>query len=297
MAGLDVVAGGFSYLECPRWHDGRLWVSDFYTHRVLAIEPGGSTETVAEVPQQPSGLGWLPDGRALIVSMRDRRVLRREHSGELVEHADLSSLATWHLNDMVVDGQGRAYVGNFGFDIMSFAPISPGNLVRVDPDGSATVVADELLFPNGAVISPDGATLVVGESVGNRLTGYDIAADGSLSGRRDWARFGETPETDDPGAALATLTLAPDGMCGDMEGAVWVADALGNRVVHVREGGSIDREISTGELGVFACMLGGADGRTLFLCCAPSFAEHERRDTRDAVLLATTVDVGHGGLP
>src|SRR2546422_6826638 len=151
---LEIVADGLSYLEGPRWHDGRLYASDFYTHRVVAISPGGSVETVVEVPNQPSGLGWLHDGRMLVVSMKDRRLLRLDGES-LVEHADLSGLARWHANDMVVDGQGRAYVGNFGFDLMGLAPIVPAALIRVDIDGSSSVVADDLLFPNGCAITPD----------------------------------------------------------------------------------------------------------------------------------------------
>ncbi len=297
MSDLDVVADGFSYLECPRWRDGRVWVSDFYTHRVVSISPGGSPETVAEVPQQPSGLGWLPDGRMLVVSMRDRRVLRREASGQLAEHADLSQLASWHLNDMVVDAAGRAYVGNFGFDLMGGAPMRPGNIVRVDPDSSMTVVAEDMLFPNGMAITRDGRTLIAAESFGQRLTAFDIDDDGALHNRRDWARFGEVPDTDDVTEAIGGAALVPDGICLDAEGAVWAADAIGRRVVRVQEGGAILDEISTGDLGVFACMLGGEDGTTLFACAAPSFAEHERRDTREAVLLSTTVPVAHAGLP
>src|SRR5689334_5216386 len=149
---LSVVLDGYSFLECPRWHDGRVWVSDFYTHAVVASDGKGQTEVIATVPNQPSGLGWLPDGRLLIVSMRDRRLLRKEPSGEVVEHADLSGLASEMLNDMVVDATGRAYVGNFGFDLMSGAPIRSAAIIRVDPDGSAQVAADDLLFPNGTVI-------------------------------------------------------------------------------------------------------------------------------------------------
>jgi sugar lactone lactonase YvrE len=293
---LSVVLDGFSYLECPRWHDGRVWVSDFYTHSVVANDGHGHTEVMAIVPNQPSGLGWLPDGRALIVSMRDRRLVRLEPSGELVEHADLSGLATEMLNDMVVDASGRAYVGNFGFDLMNGAPIRSTVMIRVDPDGSAAVAADDLLFPNGTVIFDDG-TLVVAESFGQRLTAFDVGADGSLSGRRVWAAFGDPPTSDDVAEALVPGAVGPDGICADAEGAIWMADALGRRVLRVREGGDILEEVSTGDLGVFACMLGGDDGRTLYLCVAPSFAEHERRDTREAQLLSCRVDVPHAGLP
>jgi len=290
------VADGFSYLECPRWHDGRLWLSDFYTHRVLTVDEQGAVETVVEVPQQPSGLGWLPDGRLLVVSMRDRKVLRREESGELVVHADLSALATGHLNDMVVDGEGRAYVGNFGFDLMAGEGVRDTTLIRVDPDGSAAVAADGLLFPNGAAVLPDG-TLVVAETFGRRITAFTVGAGGALLDRRTWASFGPPAEGPEITDFLAGGPGGPDGLCADDEGAVWVADALGNRVLRVREGGVVVEEVSTGDLGVFACMLGGEDRRTLYLCTAPSFAEHERRDTREAVLLSCRVDVPGAGLP
>jgi len=283
------VADGFSFLECPRWRDGRLWLSDFYTRRVLTVDESGQVETVVEVPEQPSGLGWLPDGRLLVVSMRDRRVLRLEPDGALVEHADLSGLTAGHLNDMLVDDAGRAYVGNFGFDLMSGAPLRTANLVRIDPDGTAQVAADGLAFPNGMALVDGGATLVVAESFGNRLGGYTVGAGGELLERRDWATFGPYPTGDDLGEVLPTLSVVPDGICAAPDDTIWVTDADHHRAVQVAEGGRIVAEVSSGELQVYACALGGADGRTLFLCAAPSFAEHERRDTRDAMLLAATV--------
>jgi sugar lactone lactonase YvrE len=169
-----VVLEKYSFLESPRWWEDRIWVSDFYTHRVLsAREDGSDVRVEAQVPGQPSGLGRLPDGRLLVVSMRDHRVLRREPSGELVTHADLSDHATGLLNDMVVDESGRAYVGNFGFDLMSGAPVRTASLVRVDPDGSVTVAATDLSFPNGAAFV-DGE-LVVAETLGNRISGFPVA--------------------------------------------------------------------------------------------------------------------------
>jgi sugar lactone lactonase YvrE len=293
---VSVVLEGYSYTECPRWHDARLWFADFYTHQVLSAEADGSDVRVeAEVPQQPSGIGWLPDGRMLVVSMRDRLLLRREESGDLVRHADLAPYVTGHPNDMVVDEQGRAYVGNFGFDLMAGAPIAPAALLRVDPDGSVTVVAEDLLFPNGSVITPDG-TLIVSETFGNRLAAFDVAADGALSGRRDWASFGDVPATADIGEALPQLAVAPDGMCLDADGAVWLADALNGRALRVREGGEILDEV-VADSGVFACMLGGDDGRTLFLSAAPDFDEHARSAAREARVLAVRVDVPHAGRP
>jgi sugar lactone lactonase YvrE len=311
---LETLAEGLSFLEGPRWHDGRLFASDFYNHRVLAFQSDGKYETVVEVPNQPSGLGWLPDGRMLVVSMKDRRVMRLEEGGpgygvspgspgygvspgDLVEHADLSGLAKGHCNDMVVDTSGRAYVGNFGFDLMSGQDRTDAVLVRVDPDGTVTVVAEEVMFPNGSVITPDGGTLILAETMGQRLSAFDIGTDGSLSNRRVWAAFGEPATATDLGGVLAQLKVAPDGICLDAEGAVWFADSLGNRVVRVREGGEVVDEISTGDLGVFACMLGGDDGRTLFLCAAPTFVEAMASADHQARLLACRVDVPHAGLP
>src|SRR4051794_38963760 len=166
----SVVLDGMSYLECPRWHDGRIWVADFYRHEVLsAREDGTDLRVEAAVPQQPSGLGWLPDGRLLIVSMRDRTLLRREADGSLVVHADLSAHLSEHPNDMVVDAHGRAYVGNFGFDLMAGAAVGPTHLLRVDADGTVTRVAEGLWFPNGSVITDDGV-LLVDETFGNRVS-------------------------------------------------------------------------------------------------------------------------------
>lgn len=288
MTELAVVLDKLSYLEGPRWHDGRVWVSDFYTHQVLSARADGSDLRVeAAVPHQPSGLGWLPDGRLLIVSMRDDVLLRREPSGELVVHADLSEFCTGHLNDLVVDAAGHAYVGNFGFDLMGGGDLRTASLVRVDPDGSAAVVASDLYFPNGSVIIGDD--LVVNETLGNRISAFPIAADGTLGERRDWARFGDPPTATAFGDVLGQLVVGPDGLCADAEGAVWAADALGNRAIRVIDG-EIVQTVDAGT-GVFAVALGGDDGRTLFLCTAPSFAEHERRDTRDAALLAVQVEV------
>jgi sugar lactone lactonase YvrE len=293
---LTTVLSERCYLECPRWHEGRLWVVDFYTYEVLSLaEDGSDLRVEASVPQQPSGLGWLPDGRLLVVSMRDSTILRREENGELVVHADLSSYVTGHPNDMVVDDQGRAFVGNFGFDLMSGADVESTVLLRVDPDGTVTQVADDLWFPNGSVITGDGV-LLVDETFGNRVTAFDIESDGSLANRRVWAQFGELPTSVVLGEVLPGLAVAPDGCGLDAEGCLWLADAVGGRVVRVREGGEIVDEIAGG-MGVFACMLGGSDGRTLFLCCAPDFDEHARSAAREAELRSVRVDVPHAGMP
>lgn len=293
---ITTVLTDFAYLECPRWHDGRIWFVDFYTYRVLsAAEDGTDLRVEADVPGQPSGLGWLPDGRLLVVSMKDARLLRREPDGTLVTHAELRGQVTGHPNDMVVDTQGRAYVGNFGFDLMGGADLRTADLLRVDPDGTVSVVATDLYFPNGSVITDDGV-LLVDETLGNRISAFDIGPDGSLGQRRTWATFGELPDDPALAAVLGAVVLAPDGCCLDAEGAMWVADAIGGRVVRVREGGKILEEIQPG-IGVFACMLGGADGRTLYVCAAPDFQEEARKAAREASLLAVRVDVPHAGRP
>ncbi|MFT4125369.1 MAG: SMP-30/gluconolactonase/LRE family protein [Gordonia sp. (in: high G+C Gram-positive bacteria)] len=293
---ITTVVSERNFLECPRWHDGRIWFVDFYRYEVLSAAADGSDLRVeAQVPQQPSGLGWLPDGRLLVVSMRDATLLRREHDGSLSVHADLGPYVTGYPNDMVVDAAGRAYVGNFGFDLMNEAPPCTTSLLRVDPDGTVTEVADDLWFPNGSVITDDGV-LLVDETFGNRVSAFDIAADGSLTNRRVWATFGETPA---PGAGLAEVLgqagVAPDGCCLDADGALWIADALAGRAIRVLDGEIVD-EVSVGA-GVFACMLGGADRRTLYLCSAPDFAEENRKAAREANLLAVRVDVPGAGLP
>lgn len=283
------------FLEGPRWHDQRIWFSDFYTGRVYsAAEDGSDFRVEAEVPQQPSGLGWLPDGRLLIVSMRDRRVLRRETDGTVVCHADLSGHANGYLNDMVVDARGRAYVGEFGFDLMAGAPLDPAVLLRVDPDGTVAVAADDLWFPNGSVITADG-TLLVNETFGNRVTAFDITDDGALANRRTWAKFADLPADRELEKVFAQAVVEPDGCCLDAEGALWIADALGGRAIRVRQGGEIAEEIKA-VTGVFACALGGADGRTLFLCTAPDFEEHKRRNAGEAALMVARVDTPGAGL-
>ena len=285
-----------AYLECPRWHDQRIWFSDFYTYRVYsAAEDGSDLRVEAEVPEQPSGLGWLPDGRLLIVSMRDARVLRREPDGSLVCHADLSDHVNGLLNDMVVDSRGRAFVGEFGFDLMGGADLKPGILLRVDPDGTVTKAAGEMWFPNGSVIT-EGGTLLVDETFGNRVTAFDIAEDGTLTNRRTWAKFGELPAEREFGKMLPQIVIAPDGCCLDVDEQMWIADGLGGRVRRVRQGGAIPEEIPAGS-GVFACMLGGADGRTLFACTAPDFAEEARKNAREGSLVAVRVDTPRAGLP
>jgi sugar lactone lactonase YvrE len=286
----STVISGFAFLEAPRWRDGRVWLSDFYTHQVVSARADGSDLQVeAEVPEQPSGLGWLPDGRLLIVSMRDRKIIRRETDGTLAVHADLGAHATGHLNDMVVDAEGRAYVGNFGFDLMGGAPLEPAALHRVDPDGTVTEVADDLWFPNGSAITGDGV-LLVNETFGDRVSAFDVTADGRLVNRRVWAEFGPLPAERSIEAILAGVSVAGDGGCLDAEGGWWIADALNARVIRVVEGGEITDEVKLGT-NVYACGLGGSDGRTLFACTAPDFDETARASAREAELLAVPVAV------
>ena len=280
MAALETWLDGFAFLEGPRWHEGRLWVSDMHQHVVLAIDPAGAIEEIARVDQQPSGLGWLPDGRLLVVSMVDRKVLRQEPGG-LVEHADLSDLAPFHCNDMVVDGHGRAYVGNFGFDLDAQEERRTTTLSLVYPDGRAENVADDLSFPNGCVVTPDGSTLIVGESFGARLTAFDIDPEGRLSGRRVFAQL--------EGAV-------PDGICLDAEGAVWVASPVSNEFLRVREGGEIAQRVGTDQMAI-ACMLGGEDGQTLFALTSKTTAPEEALALRSARVERLPVDVPGAGWP
>lgn len=295
--GIRTVVTGLTFTECPRWHDDRWYFVDFYSCRVLSMTADGSDlRTELTVPAQPSGLGWLPDGRLLVISMKDHRILRREADGSVIDHADLSDLVTGHLNDMVVDATGRAYVGNFGFDLMAGADVTPTSLILVDTDGTARVVAEDLYFPNGSVITPDGTTLVVDETFGNRVSAFDITDDGSLGPRRDWAVFGPAPSPRPLPEALAAAVVGPDGCGMDADGNLWIADALGGGALLVAEGGEILDRVDAGA-PVFACMPGGPDGKDLFLCCAPDFEEHKRSVATEATVRFTRLSTGHGGRP
>ena len=275
-----VLLDGLVFGEGPRWHDGKLWFSDMHAHRVMTVNLDGKTETVAEVPGQPSGLGWLPDGRLLVVSMTDRRLLRLDPDG-LTEAADLRELASYHCNDMVVDRQGRAYIGNFGFDLIAQQPFAPAEIVLVTPDGNARVVADEMAFPNGSVITPDGHTLIVGETFGSRLTAFDIKPNGSLTGRRVWAQLEQA---------------VPDGICLDAEGAIWVASPMSAEVLRVREGGEVTHRIKV-STQAYACMLGGPERRTLFVLTAETTNPDEARAKKSGRVETVEVDVPGAGLP
>ena len=271
---------GLAFPESPRWHDDRLWFSDMYACQVMTITPDGKSETIVAVPHQPSGLGWLPDGRLLMVSMVDRRLLRLDPAG-LTVVADLRDLAPFHCNDMVVDRQGRAYIGNFGFDFLEEQPPKATVLILVTPDGQNRIVADKLLFPNGSVITPDGHTLIVGETWAARLTAFTIEPDGSLTDRRVWAQL--------EGAA-------PDGVCLDAEGAIWVASPTSSEVLRVLECVEITHRIPI-EGQATSCMLGGPDRQTLFILSGPVTQPEEGRALKRGRIETARVEIPGVGLP
>lgn len=270
-----VLLEGLLFPEGPRWHEGHLWFSDIHQHRVMTVDLEGNPAVAAECFFRPSGLGFLPDGNAIVVDMLNRRVMRIE-DGSPKDHADLSNLASAACNDMVMDTQGRAYVSSLGrrgppdtprsSELRPFPPhileyfIEAGvantpetsEIMRIDPDGSTHLATDGVLSPNGMVITPDGTTLIVAETYANRLSAFDIANDGSLSNKRVFAEVGHA---------------MPDGICLDAEGAIWMASPYTYEFLRVHEGGSIvDRvALPEGKLAV-ACMLGGDDRQTLFLC-------------------------------
>jgi sugar lactone lactonase YvrE len=277
---LELVADGLGFGEGLRWHDGRLWFSDFIRQEVASVGPAGDRRLELSLTDRPSGLGWLPDGRLLVVSMRRRAVLRRERDGKLVVHADLGAVATSDANDMVVAADGTAYVGNFGSDLLAGEPLREAKLAMVRPDGTVTVAADGLAFPNGSVITPDGRLLIVGESLARRYRAFAIQPDGSLGDSRVWAELGKR---------------SPDGCTLDAEGAIWFANASGPELARVREGGEIVEAIET-ETTAYACALGGADGRTLYFVTSPSTPKADLEPGRGR-LWCTRVDIPHAGRP
>ena len=287
------LAQGIYFGEGPRWHEGRLWLSDFYASRVCSVSLAGDLQAELELEGRPSGLGWLPDGSLLVVRMELREVWRRWPDGRFERHADLTGHSAFLCNDMVVDGQGRAYVGNFGFDLdAELRARGPESVIGdhpttvlalVQPDGTVSDAApgEKFSFPNGMVITPDGGTLIVGETLGGRLTAFDIADDGTLTNRREWA---------------PTWPRVPDGICLDASGAVWIANPLAPECALIAPGGEVLAVIETG-LPCYACMLGGPEGKHLFMLVAPSSDAHEAAKAPLGKVLVAEVEVGRAGLP
>jgi sugar lactone lactonase YvrE len=253
----QILLSGLVIGESPRWHEDRLWFSNWGAQEIVAVDLEGNSEVMARVPTSvPFCIDWLPDGRLVVVAGQEAQLLRGNPDGSLVTHADLGSLSELPWNDIVVDGRGNAYVGNIGFEFPE-GEFAPGILALLTPDASARQVAGGVAFPNGIVVTPDNSTLILAESYGNRLTAFDIAADGGLSNRRVWADLGDG---------------VPDGICLDAQGAVWYGDVPNKRCVRVREGGEVLQPVELAR-GCFACMLGGENGRTLFMVAADMISE------------------------
>jgi sugar lactone lactonase YvrE len=247
---LQILMTDLAFGESPRWHDGRLWFSNWTAQQIIAVDPQGKNEVIVRLPFSsfPFSIDWLPDGRMLIVSSSDRPLLRQELDGTLVDHADLKR----GFNEIVVDSRGNAYINGAGFNPLAGEKFAPGIVTLVTPDGTSRQVAQGIAFPNGMAVTPDNSTLIVADSYGKKLTAFDIADDGGLSKQRVWAELGEG---------------APDGICMDAEGAVWYADVPNKCCVRVREGGEVLQMVEL-DRGCFACMLGGEDGKTLFMLAA-----------------------------
>lgn len=275
-----VLLEGLKFPEGPRWHEDKLWFSDIQGCRVMTVDMNGNSEIIAEVPGSPSGLGWLPDGRLLVVSMRDRRLLRLDPDGITIA-ADLSEITPYCCNDMVVDRQGRAYIGHFGFDFGTNQTFAPAHIIMVTPDGRASFVADDMAFPNGTVITADGRELIIAESHASRLTSFDIEPDGTLTNRRLWAGL---------------ENINPDGICLDAEGAIWVASPFSKEVVRVKEGGKITYRLKT-PTPVLACMLGGPDRRTLFMLATGTDGPDASGGQYGGRIEIMDVDVPGDGIP
>jgi sugar lactone lactonase YvrE len=280
MAELTPLLQGLVFPEGPRWHEGKLWFSDMHAHQVCTVDLDGRADDIVEVPTWPSGLGWLPEGSLLIVSMTDRKVLRYS-SGELKTHADISQLASYYCNDMVVDGQGHAYIGNFGFDLFSGSAQKSAELVLVQPDGSARIVATGLDFPNGSVITPDGKTLIVGESLGHRLSAFHIEDDGSLINQSIWADL---------------VDAVPDGIALDAANGLWVASPLTKELLYVEQGGATTQRIKCSSMPI-ACALGGPARKTLFVLLADSINPDECRAKKSARIDIMDVPIAGAGWP
>lgn len=278
----ELLVDGIDFAEGPRWHDGRLWYSDFYQRSISSVgEDGDVRIEYDDLPDRPSGLGWLPDGDLLVVFMTRRMLMRVGADGQFKVHADLDRVAEWTCNDMVVAANGDAYVGNFGFDLEQRASFAPATLALVRADGSVHAAASDMRFPNGSVITPDGSTLIVGQSFGGNFIAFSIGEDGALSDRREWAAIGGT---------------APDGCTLDDAGGIWFANAIGSEVVRVEEGGHVTDRLVTPQ-PTFACMLGGDDGRTLYALCGPGSDPDLAAGKAAGTILRTRVERPHAGRP
>ena len=275
-------ASGYTFLEAPRWHQGHLWVSDFFTRRVLKLDLEGNAEVMAVVDGMPSGLGFMPDGTPLVVSQMTHQIFRIRSGGKLELHADLRGISACATNDMIVDARGYAYVGNWGFRL-GVEPPRPTKLALVTPEGKVRVAAEDLLFPNGCAITPDGRRLILAESFASRLTVFDIAADGSLVNRRVWAQLDKR--------------YTPDGICLDARGMLWVGNPLVSEFIHVCEGGQIVDVLPTPQRWAVACVLGGADRRTLFALTAETSMEDQPKGVSKAFIETINVDTEGAGIP
>ena len=260
-----------AFLEAPRWRDDGLYCSDQHGHQVMRIDAEGNVEVLADVPHCPSGLGWLPDDRMLVVSMEDRKLMHID-GANLALFADLSALAPFEINDMVVDRAGHAFIGQFGFDVHGGGKFASAPLLRVDPDGSTHIAAEDVSCANGMIVTEDESTLIVAESGASKLTAFDLAGDGALSNRRVWAE----------------LPTAPDGICLDSENAVWVACPVGDKFIRVHEGGRVSEEIPVPERHSIACALGGEDGQTLFMLTSETLGNPQESAERRASKVETT---------
>jgi sugar lactone lactonase YvrE len=268
---------GIAFGESPRWHDNRLWFSDWGAQEILAVDFDGRSEVIVHVPfpSIPMCIDFLPDGRLLIISTSEKLLLRREPDGSLRKHADLSGLSAIGFNEIVMDRRGNAYVNGAGFDLLAGEKFVPGIIALITPDGSVRQVADGVAFPNGMVVTPDNSTLIVAESYGKKLTAFDIEAEGTLSNRRVWADLGEG---------------VPDGICLDIENAIWYADVPNRRCVRVREGGELLQTINI-DRGCFSCALGGADMKTLCLVATEWRGPRQMADgPRTGQILTVEVD-------
>lgn len=276
----QTIVEGLAFPEAPRWHQNRLWFTDQHGRAVHALQNSGRLETIARTEDLPGGLCWLPDGTGLVVCMTERRLMRLERSA-LTEYADLSTQASFHCNDMVADRHGRVYVGNFGFDLHGGAPVRPAQIVLIDRDGAIENFASDVVFPNGSVITPDGGTLLVAETFAHCVSAFTLDEHGRMRSRTAWAELGDA---------------TPDGICLDAEGALWVASPGTGELIRTIQGGEVTARCAT--VGTpYACMLGGSDRRTLFVCTSETDSPKDAARLRSGRIEQVRVEVPGAGLP